>query len=117
MHSKLFLSLFRFSFCNKEQKTSSKESQSNVQSKSLTQIVKNIDNIDTENEKNISGDNVKSVEKPMKHEDFEKGVVFYLRDDVVVGIVLWNIFSRMSIARRVSQICSLVISFLILKYI
>jgi len=65
--------------------------------------VKNVDNIDTENEKkDISGDNVKSVEKSMKHEDFEKGVIFYLRDDIVVGIVLWNIFSRMSIARRVS---------------
>lgn len=87
---------------SEEQKTNSKESQSNIQSKSLTQIVKNVDNIDTENEKkDISGDNVKSVEKPMKHEDFEKGVIFYLRDDIVVGIVLWNIFSRMSIARRV----------------
>ncbi|XP_033330992.2 apoptosis inducing factor isoform X2 [Megalopta genalis] len=33
--------------------------------------------------------------------NFEKGVVFYLRDDIVVGIVLWNLFSRMSIARQV----------------
>lgn len=64
--------------------------------------MKNVD-IDTENEKkDISGDNVKSMDESKKHEDFEKGVVFYLRDDVVVGIVLWNIFSRMSIARRVS---------------
>lgn len=64
--------------------------------------MKNVD-IDTENEKkDISGDKVKSMDKPKKHEDFEKGVVFYLRDEVVVGIVLWNIFSRMSIARRVS---------------
>lgn len=36
-----------------------------------------------------------------KHSDFEKGVIFYLRDDVVVGILLWNIFHRMSIARQV----------------
>lgn len=58
---------------------------------------------DPENEKkDISGDNINSVQKPTKHENFEKGVVFYLRDDVVVGIVLWNIFNRMSIARRVS---------------
>lgn len=86
---------------SEKQKTNSKESQSNVQSKSLKQIVKNVD-IDTENEKkDISGDNVKSMDESKKHEDFEKGVVFYLRDDVVVGIVLWNIFSRMSIARRV----------------
>lgn len=40
--------------------------------------------------------------KSAKHDDFGKGVIFYLRDDVVVGIVLWNIFNRMSIARRVS---------------
>ncbi|KMQ95914.1 apoptosis-inducing factor mitochondrial [Lasius niger] len=87
---------------SEEQKTNSKESQSNAQSKSVTQIVKNVDNIDPEEEKkDISGDNIKLVQKPTKHEDFEKGVVFYLRDDVVVGIVLWNIFNRMSIARRV----------------
>lgn len=34
-------------------------------------------------------------------EDYGKGIVFYLRDDVVVGIVLWNVFNRMSIARQV----------------
>ncbi len=32
---------------------------------------------------------------------YGKGVVFYLRDDVVVGILLWNIFNRVSIARRI----------------
>ncbi|XP_076656005.1 apoptosis inducing factor isoform X2 [Halictus rubicundus] len=39
--------------------------------------------------------------EPKKHDDFEKGVIFYLRDDIVVGIVLWNLFNRMSIARQV----------------
>ncbi|XP_060531083.1 apoptosis-inducing factor 1, mitochondrial [Cylas formicarius] len=39
--------------------------------------------------------------KKNEGEDFGKGVVFYLRDDVVVGIVLWNVFNRMSIARQV----------------
>ncbi|KAF7272258.1 apoptosis inducing factor [Rhynchophorus ferrugineus] len=34
-------------------------------------------------------------------EDYGKGVIFYLRDDIVVGIVLWNVFNRMSIARQV----------------
>lgn len=33
--------------------------------------------------------------------NFDKGVIFYLRDDVVVGIVLWNVFHRMSVARQV----------------
>lgn len=34
-------------------------------------------------------------------EDFGKGVIFYLRDDIVVGIVLWNVFNRMNVARQV----------------
>ncbi|ELV11891.1 Apoptosis-inducing factor 1, mitochondrial [Tupaia chinensis] len=38
---------------------------------------------------------------PIQGEDYGKGVVFYLRDKVVVGIVLWNIFNRMPIARKV----------------
>lgn len=36
-----------------------------------------------------------------KGDDFGKGVIFYLRDDVVVGIVLWNVFNRMNVARQV----------------
>lgn len=38
---------------------------------------------------------------PTDGEDFGKGVIFYLRDDIVVGIVLWNVFNRMSVARQV----------------
>ncbi|KFV96172.1 hypothetical protein N327_00015, partial [Fulmarus glacialis] len=38
---------------------------------------------------------------PKQGEDYGKGVIFYLRDKVVVGIVLWNIFNRMPIARKV----------------
>ncbi|XP_074037767.1 apoptosis inducing factor isoform X1 [Leptinotarsa decemlineata] len=34
-------------------------------------------------------------------EDFGKGVIFYLRNDIVVGVVLWNVFNRMSVARQV----------------
>jgi len=34
-------------------------------------------------------------------EDYGKGVIFYLRDSKVVGVVLWNVFNRMSIARRI----------------
>lgn len=39
--------------------------------------------------------------KPVTENEYNKGVVFYLKDDVVVGIVLWNLFNRMSIARQV----------------
>merc|ERR1711962_1600183 len=41
------------------------------------------------------------VESPSSSEDYGKGVVFYVRDKVVVGMLLWNIFNRMSIARQV----------------
>ncbi|XP_044737595.1 apoptosis-inducing factor 1, mitochondrial isoform X2 [Chrysoperla carnea] len=34
-------------------------------------------------------------------DEFSKGLIFYLRDNIVVGIVLWNLFNRMSIARQV----------------
>eukprot|EP00128_Syssomonas_multiformis_P010640 Colp12_sorted_trinity150504_noHs@35240 len=34
-------------------------------------------------------------------EDFSRGVVFYMRDDVVVGIILWNIFGRIDVARAI----------------
>lgn len=36
-------------------------------------------------------------------DDYGKGVVFYLRDKVVVGIILWNVFNRMPIARKVCR--------------
>lgn len=31
---------------------------------------------------------------------YGKGIVFYLKDDIIVGILLWNLFSRLTIARR-----------------
>ncbi|XP_063814606.1 apoptosis-inducing factor 1, mitochondrial [Pseudophryne corroboree] len=36
-----------------------------------------------------------------QRDSYGKGVVFYLRDNVVVGMVLWNIFNRMPIARKI----------------
>ncbi|KAK5622046.1 Apoptosis-inducing factor 1, mitochondrial [Crenichthys baileyi] len=39
---------------------------------------------------------------PVEHKDeYGKGVIFYLRDKVVVGIILWNVFNRMPIARKI----------------
>lgn len=55
-------------------------------------------------------DNSKVVVKPVQaasstatdtSDDFSKGVVFYLRDDKIVGIVLWNVFNRINTARAV----------------
>eukprot|EP00127_Corallochytrium_limacisporum_P004459 Clim_evm13s164 gene=Clim_evmTU13s164 len=36
-----------------------------------------------------------------KEKEYGKGVVFYLRDDVVVGVILWNIFDKIPLARRI----------------
>lgn len=46
-------------------------------------------------------DSKKLMPNKFAGEDYGKGVIFYLRDDIVVGIVLWNVFNRMSIARQV----------------
>lgn len=34
-------------------------------------------------------------------DNYRKGVVFYMKDDKVVGIVLWNIFNRINVARSI----------------
>ncbi|NXI76253.1 AIFM1 factor, partial [Rhipidura dahli] len=49
----------------------------------------------------ISESSSPTPQVPQQGEDYGKGVIFYLRDKVVVGIVLWNIFNRMPIARKV----------------
>lgn len=51
---------------------------------------------DKEGKENVFGNNEK---KPS--DKYCKGVVFYLKDDVIVGILLWNLFSRLTIARRI----------------
>ncbi|XP_065207203.1 apoptosis-inducing factor 1, mitochondrial [Planococcus citri] len=48
-----------------------------------------------ENPKNIT------TTLPREGEDYSKGVIFYLKNDLIVGIVLWNIFNGMPIARQV----------------
>lgn len=32
---------------------------------------------------------------------YDKGVIFYMEEDRIVGILLWNVFNRISIARRI----------------
>lgn len=38
---------------------------------------------------------------PSTEDNYGKGVVFYMQDDRIVGILLWNVFNRISIARKV----------------
>ncbi|KAK3922003.1 Apoptosis-inducing factor 1, mitochondrial [Frankliniella fusca] len=43
----------------------------------------------------------KSMVENSATDDYGKGIIFYLRDELVVGIVLWNVFRRMTVARQV----------------
>ncbi|KAF0292040.1 Apoptosis-inducing factor 1, mitochondrial [Amphibalanus amphitrite] len=38
---------------------------------------------------------------PQEGEEYGKGVVFYTRNDTIVGLVLWNVFNKMPIARKI----------------
>lgn len=39
--------------------------------------------------------------KPNMDENYNKGIVFYMQDERIVGILLWNVFNRISIARKI----------------
>lgn len=43
----------------------------------------------------------KSTEGKGNSDEFDKGVVLYLRGERIVGILLWNVFNRINIARKV----------------
>ncbi|XP_074863904.1 apoptosis-inducing factor 1, mitochondrial isoform X2 [Carettochelys insculpta] len=49
----------------------------------------------------VSSSSPSTPQVPKQGEDYGKGVIFYIRDKVVVGIVLWNVFNRMPIARKI----------------
>ncbi|CAD5116115.1 DgyrCDS5041 [Dimorphilus gyrociliatus] len=64
------------------------------------------ENLRSETEESVCIEKVKvdSETKPAPPngtEDFGKGVIFYTKDNVVVGMVMWNVFNKMSIARRI----------------
>ena len=37
----------------------------------------------------------------VKAEDYGKGVIFYMRENVVVGVLMWNVFNKISLARKI----------------
>ncbi|XP_051791295.1 apoptosis-inducing factor 1, mitochondrial isoform X1 [Erpetoichthys calabaricus] len=49
----------------------------------------------------ISTKAVSTLNTPQQGDDYGKGVIFYLRDKVIVGVILWNVFNRMPIARKI----------------
>lgn len=39
--------------------------------------------------------------KSDEEDDYGKGIIFYVRDNKIVGIILWNVFNRINIARKI----------------
>uniref|UniRef100_A0ABM5EWC8 L-amino-acid oxidase n=2 Tax=Pogona vitticeps TaxID=103695 RepID=A0ABM5EWC8_9SAUR len=74
-------------------KSATEESGTGIRSESETET--------EASELKVSAASPSSPQAPQQGEDYGKGVIFYLRDKVVVGIVLWNIFNRMPIARKI----------------
>uniref|UniRef100_A0A8C6XYF0 Apoptosis-inducing factor 1, mitochondrial n=1 Tax=Naja naja TaxID=35670 RepID=A0A8C6XYF0_NAJNA len=74
-------------------KSATEESGTGIRSESETEL--------EASELKVSAASLSTPQAPQQGEDYGKGVIFYLRDKVVVGIVLWNIFNRMPIARKI----------------
>ncbi|XP_043912944.1 apoptosis-inducing factor 1, mitochondrial isoform X2 [Protopterus annectens] len=74
-------------------KAATEESGTGIRSESETE--------DTASKVSIPSSTSSGPHVPEQGEDYGKGVVFYMRDRVIVGIVLWNIFNRMPIARKI----------------
>ena len=61
--------------------------------------VKVPENVETENKQGPGEEAT-----PPPQENYGKGVIFYLDSDIVVGILMWNVFNKMLPARKwVSQ--------------
>lgn len=44
---------------------------------------------------------VQAADAAELEDDFSKGVIFYLKEEKIVGIVLWNIFNQINTARAI----------------
>ncbi|XP_060911553.1 apoptosis-inducing factor 1, mitochondrial isoform X3 [Labrus mixtus] len=80
-------------------KATSKDTPRAATEKSGTGIRSESETEDTATSPVASSTPAPSVEQ--HRDDYGKGVIFYLRDKVVVGIILWNVFNRMPIARKI----------------
>lgn len=38
---------------------------------------------------------------PYSDDQYGKGVIFYLKENIIVGLVLWNVFAKMPVARKI----------------
>jgi len=68
--------------------------------------VENVKTSNTENppitdQTSLTGTAVVQPKTASDIDNYNKGVVFYMKDDKVVGIVLWNVFNRINVARSI----------------
>lgn len=49
----------------------------------------------------VTSDGDKEKDCTPQPETYDKGVLFYMQDERIVGILLWNVFNRISIARKI----------------
>lgn len=64
-------------------------------------FVKNPQSTTNSNSKSGVLPSVHAADLSDEKDDYSKGVVFYLQNEKVVGIVLWNVFDRINTARAV----------------
>ncbi|XP_051173048.1 apoptosis-inducing factor 1, mitochondrial isoform X2 [Leptopilina boulardi] len=83
-------------------KEEEEEKEDNLKNESKKNIEK-LNDSSVQTNDNEKCDDVESLSSTRKDYDLERGIIFYLKNDIVVGIVLWNVFSRMSIARQVLE--------------
>ncbi|XKL61105.1 hypothetical protein PGB90_008162 [Kerria lacca] len=71
---------------------------SNNEADNKNKIESDKTDVNTENKKQHSNIGVTLLKEG---EDYTKGVIFYLRNNLIVGILLWNVFNRTTLARQV----------------
>ena len=67
-------------------------------------VSKTDESMRSESEANVPESAITSkaaTDPPGAQENYGKGVIFYLNNDIVVGILMWNVFNKMNIARKV----------------
>lgn len=55
----------------------------------------------SEKDSSISPPQTDKSDSTNEEDDYGKGVIFYLKNDKIVGVLLWNIFNRISLARQI----------------
>lgn len=78
-----------------------KRTESHLEAVSFQQKDKTVENISDSGFSEREESTIRVREEHKEGDHFGKGVVFYLKGEKVVGILLWNLFNRINLARQV----------------